>query len=72
MGHALGAPSRDTRALARIPPECRGEHRGIGNSACFSTETREGASALCWCAAVSLASLEETVFGAHSIPVHAL
>jgi hypothetical protein len=31
MGHALGAPSRDTRALARIPPECRGEHRGIGN-----------------------------------------
>ena len=35
--HVLGAPSRDTRALARIRPESesRGEHRGIGKSACL-------------------------------------
>ena len=42
--HVLGAPSRDTRALARIRPESesRGEHRGIGKSAwLLSTETRE-------------------------------
>lgn len=64
--HVLGAPSRDTRALARIRPESesRGEHRGIGKSAwLLSTETRE---LFRWHVPQRLA------IGPHSIPVHAL
>lgn len=59
MGHALGAPSRDTRALARIPPECRGEHRGIGN---LPASPLKHASAQLLVTAVSLESSSKDCF----------
>lgn len=76
--HVLGAPSRDTRALARTRPEpcSRGEHRGIGK-ACYlaALMVLKHASAKLLLTAVSAGILLEgldCLFGAHSIPVHAL
>lgn len=79
--HVLGAPSRDTRALARIRPEpcSRGEHRGIGK-ACYlaALKVLKHASAQLLLTAVSAGNVASSskgldcLFGAHSIPVHAL